>query len=439
MRVLWITNFIPPVIASKLGFAGNNKEGWVAGLMNSLTNRHETGTEIELSVAAPVPEDLIEGYYDNFDGVDFYGFHEDPAGVEYNEELEKTLCEIAEKAHADVIHVFGTEYPHARALLEGIDKYSKSYDLSLNRVLIGMQGVVGEITYHYFDGLPGEVTSHDTFRDMLKNDGLLAQRNKFVSRANNEMIALSLAKNVTGRTPFDKEYVSKWARSAVYYSMNETLRPEFYDGVWDSSKAKEHSIFLSQANYPIKGMHNVLKALPLILKKYPDTTVRVAGDSITKHKSLKDKIKISGYGKYLVKLEKDVYKECGFAPSIEYLGPLTAEQMKEEYLKASLFLCPSTNENSPNSLGEAMLLGVPCVASNVGGIPGMMTDRIEGLLFEALDAEAMFSCIDSVWSDISLRDRLCEAAKKRAEETHDADRNFNRLLEIYREISGKEV
>lgn len=438
MRVLWITNFIPPLIADKLGLFGNNKEGWVAGLMNAILERQEE-TNIELSVASSVPANLIEGYYDNFDGVDFYGFHEDPSGVEYDEELEKTMCQIAEKAHADVIHIFGTEYPHTRALLSGIDKYAGSYDLSLNKILIGMQGVVGEIAYHYFDGLPENVTGHDTFRDLLKNDGLLAQRNKFVLRANNEMIALTLAKNVTGRTPFDKEYVSKWARQAVYYPMNETLRSEFYEGRWDSSKAKEHSIFLSQANYPIKGMHNVLKALPIILKKYPDTSIRVAGDSITKHKTLKEKIKISGYGKYLLKLEKAVYKECGIAPSIEYLGSLSAQQMKEEYLRASLFLCPSTNENSPNSLGEAMLLGVPCVASNVGGIPGMMTNGEEGLLFEALEPEEMFKCIDKIWSDSALRDKMCEAAAKRARETHSPQKNFSRLMEIYREISGKEV
>ena len=54
---------------------------------------------------------------------------------------------------------------------------------------------------------------------------------------------------------------------------------------------------------------------------------------------------------------------------VSFLGPLNAEQMKAEYLRSNVFLCPSSIENSPNSLGEAQMLGVPCVASYVGGIP----------------------------------------------------------------------
>lgn len=440
MKVLWITNFIPTLIAGELGLPVNNKEGWIAGVMGALLKDGvciDGGEEIKLSVAAPVTGDFDEGFIGTYSGIDFYGFIEDPQGVIYDEDLEKVLVDIAYLVKPDIIHIFGTEYPHTRAMLEGINKCPRKDVVSLNRVLIGMQGVVGEIAYHYFDGLPEKITNRNTFRDIVRKDGLQAQKNKFMLRATNEMMALSLAKNVTGRTPFDKKYVSKWAKGADYYHLNETLRPEFYEGYWQPEDAVCHSIFLSQANYPIKGMHNVLKALPKILAKYPDTTIRVAGDSITKHAGIKDRLKLSGYGKYLLKLEKEVAKETGKSPSIEYLGSLTAAMMKQEYLRASLFICPSTNENSPNSLGEAMLLGVPCIASNVGGIPGMMSDGVEGLFFEALSADELFECVDKLWSDTVVRDMLREAASKRARETHDPDKNIAGLLEIYKEIKSK--
>lgn len=47
--------------------------------------------------------------------------------------------------------------------------------------------------------------------------------------------------------------------------------------------------------------------------------------------------------------------------------------MIEQYLKAHIFVCPSSVENSPNSLGEAQLLGVPCIGSIAGGIPSMLS------------------------------------------------------------------
>ncbi len=57
---------------------------------------------------------------------------------------------------------------------------------------------------------------------------------------------------------------------------------------------------------------------------------------------------------------------------IHFLGSLDAEKMKQAYLDANVFVLPSTIENSPNSLGEAMLLGVPCVAADVGGVTDLL-------------------------------------------------------------------
>ena len=93
----------------------------------------------------------------------------------------------------------------------------------------------------------------------------------------------------------------------------------------------------------------------ILLEKYPDARVYVAGSSLVEYRTLKQKLKISAYGKYLRRL----IRENGLGDRILFLGRLNAEQMRDRYLKSSLFLCPSSLENSPNSLGEAMLLGSP--------------------------------------------------------------------------------
>ena len=55
--------------------------------------------------------------------------------------------------------------------------------------------------------------------------------------------------------------------------------------------------------------------------------------------------------------------------------------MKERYLKSGLFVCCSAIENSPNSLGEAMLLGLPCVTADVGGIKSIFDADKDGIMY----------------------------------------------------------
>ena len=79
---------------------------------------------------------------------------------------------------------------------------------------------------------------------------------------------MGLAGNITGRTRWDRMYAREWNPRARYFEMNESLRPEFYGPVWDPEACEPHSIFLSQGDYPLKGLHYMLRALRIILAVY---------------------------------------------------------------------------------------------------------------------------------------------------------------------------
>ena len=64
--------------------------------------------------------------------------------------------------------------------------------------------------------------------------------------------------------------------------------------------------------------------------------------------------------------------------------------MCEQYLKANVFVLPSAIENSPNSLGEAMMLGTPTVVSDVGGVKNMIDHEKEGYVYQP-DASYMIA------------------------------------------------
>ena len=161
----------------------------------------------------------------------------------------------------------------------------------------------------------------------------------------------------------------------TYHFNNETLRDEFYEGEWNYSDCEKHSIFCSQGHYPIKGIHLVIEALNRIVKDYPDAHLYIGGKDYLSLPFYKQ----SSYGKYLVSL----IKQYGLEKNVSFTGFLNAEQMKNRYLKSNVFVSASSIENSPNSLGEAMLLGVPCISSQVGGVHNMMTHAIEGYTYPA--------------------------------------------------------
>ena len=432
-KVLWVCNIMLPVIAEELGLPYSNREGWLTGIFNALTAKKEN-REIRLGICFPIASfeehsRLDKGKPLMVQGVPCYAFAEDLTHPEaYDAGMEEDFMAIFADFKPDMIHVFGTEFPHALAAVRTFGQPDKT--------LLGIQGLCCEIAKVYMAGLPDEVWGSATFRDIIRKDSLKQQQEKFVKRGEREKEVIRLAGHITGRTEFDRKGTNAVNEKARYHSMNETMRGSFYSGEWKRENCEKHSIFLGQGDYPLKGFHFLLKALPLILKEHPDTKVYVAGNSIINEKGLKAKIKLSAYGKYLLSL----IRGYGLQDKIIVLGKLTEQEMKEQFLKASVFVCPSILENSPNTIGEAMLLGVPVVAAEVGGIPDMITHEEDGLLFEGGNVAELAKAVLRLFEDKeeengqTLAQRLSGNARKRAARVHDGALNYQRLMEIYRSI-----
>ena len=425
MKVLWVCNIMPPIIGQYLGKECSVKEGWISGILMRMMKEKK---EVELGICYPVADTSEEGkkevvITDNKKIV-CYGFAEDTVHPESygGEILENRIDEIIRDFNPEVLHVFGTEFGHSLAAVKtfGNPKHT----------LVGIQGVISECAKEYMADLPLDVQEQVSFRDWLKKDSMKQQQEKFFIRGEREKEVLKLCGNVTGRTDFDKEAAKNINPQVKYFFMNETVRGEFYEGQWKYENCKKHSIFFSQADYPLKGFHYLLQALQIVKEKYPDVTVNVAGNSLVNYTTLKDKIKISAYGKYLRKL----IKELDMEDKITFLGKLSAEEMKQQYLKCHTFVCASSLENSPNSVGEAMLLGTPVVASYTGGIPSMVDHEKEGLLFEKGNVKALAEAIMRTWEDKEMVDVMTNEARVRARKTHNADENYRALMGMYREI-----
>jgi len=424
-----------PAVAEHLGLEASNKEGWLTGLSNMIL-KYQKENGIELGVCFPVLEDLAEfEQVLQVSGTDAkihaFGFYEDVHRAEiYEKRAEERLRKIMQKFCPDILHCFGTEFPHTLAAVKAFDHKE--------RTLIGIQGLCSIYARHFRAGLPEYVWKRITFRDRVKQDDLRRQHEKYVQRGIYEIEAVQRAGHITGRTKWDKKYTGEWNPEAKYHFMNETLRSNFYEGRWKEENCKKYSIFLSQGDYPIKGLHYMLQAMPDILEKYPEAEIYVAGNSIIKSAAekgingLKGKLKLESYGKYILQL----MKETGTLYKVHFLGRLDAEQMKRQYLRSHVFVCPSSIENSPNSVGEAMLLGVPTVCADVGGIADIFTDRSDGLLYPAGDVKKLAEAVAVMFAGGEQVRAYGDAERLHAGNTHNPQKNYERLMEIYREIAN---
>ena len=251
------------------------------------------------------------------------------------------------------------------------------------------------------------------------------------NRGESELHVLKRAKNVFGRTDWDKACTMQINPERSYFHCGEILRECFYTGKWSVETIERHSVFFSQATNPIKGLHFAISAINILSEKYSDIKLYVGGRDIYSG----DMWKKSSYEKYI----RDMIREYSLEDKVVFMGALQAEQMKQKYLSSNVFVSSSTIENSPNSVGEAMILGVPTVTSDVGGVKEMLIHGVEGYIYPMDEPYMLAYYIDLIFSDDELAIRLGSAAKKRAEKNHDREDIMSELIENYNVIINRSV
>lgn len=339
--------------------------------------------------------------------------------TKYHKHLEVYWKKVYEAFRPDLTHIHGTEFPYGLAYVNA---------LPLSKTVVSIQGLVSVCARYYNSGISfKEVLRNITLKDLIKGDLWQAQKS-FYKRGVFERDLITKIHHVIGRTSWDQVHVRAINPVVNYHFCNETLREEFYKHIWSYNACEKHTLFLTQAGYPIKGFLQVLKALPFVIKKYSDIKVYVAGTNILSDRTLKDKLKRSGYAKIV----KRFIEKHKLTDHIIFTGPLDEKDMCMRFLKSNIFICPSSIENSPNSLGEAQLLGVPCIASFVGGVPDMIPSKACGCMYRFEEIEMLADMICTVLEKSKDFDNT--EMRRISLLRHDAKQNQIRLNEIYNAI-----
>ena len=416
MKVLWTVNLIPSAVSVRLGMTSEVLGGWVESMAAQLV-RHGG---IELGIVCKCEKDI--SFCEEIDGIKYFSLYYTPSAP--LNELEAKCDKLITDFSPDIINIEGTEFLHARAM----QLAAKNQDIP---AVVSLQGILnGQYAYQCgqlpIDDMMFSKSLTDIFAAWIMH---LRKTRWYKPRMKSEKEIIENADYILGRTTWDRAHSYALNPDARYYPCSRILRSPFYEEEWSIEKIQKHSIYVGNGYNALKGLHFVVMALPYLIKEFPDVRVYVAG-----YKPYQDNDKRSflkkGYAAYLKKLIYDL----GVENYIEFTGPLKANQVAKKLSEVNAYVLCSAVENSPNTLGEAMCVGTPCVAAYVGGVSDMAKDGEDALFFRNDDPKILAWNLKRIFDSNELAQSLSESAKKRAAITHNPERNALLLIDAYTDI-----
>lgn len=168
-----------------------------------------------------------------------------------------------------------------------------------------------------------------------------------------------------------------------------------------------------------KGHYDVLKALPLVLKRHPDAIVQFAG--------LDEDFDATENLKRLV-IENKI------ADNVHFLGAVFGESKKQLIKESYLFILPSYGENLPISVLEGMAAGKPVIATRVGALPEIIHHKINGILIDPGDWKSLASNIIELLDNPGAADEMGAKAYETMVNNFDINRIKVKYDDIYMEL-----
>lgn len=131
-------------------------------------------------------------------------------------------------------------------------------------------------------------------------------------------------------------------------------------------------------------------------------------------------------------LEEAVISTASHSENIEYLGRLSRGEVREQLRRSRAILVPSLwFENNPMSLLEARAVGIPVIATNMGGLPEMVADGTDGFLVPRGDEKALAAAIRKLAQDQALAEKMGHHGKERLLRDNTPDVHYHKLMATY--------
>ena len=414
MRVLWIggSGLYVPSHASQGGYNGG---GWVASVQKEIMKCENITLGISFCQDGE-PEKVMQ------DGVVYYPIpHHTKSKKDKILDLfklndatrdevlwpyyEHKFKEVIEDFKPDVIHIFGSELYHGLAA-----RVAGNIPMVLH-----IQGLLSLSIYILLP--PGfsrreYIMSGKGLKGKFHHLQYLAYWKRSVYR---EKAILNTVFNVIGRTDWDRQAMAVLNPKAKYYYGGEILRDVFYE-------ARERQIpkvptITTTISFPTYKGYDVILKVANILKNELHLNFQwnvygnIDPDFMEKHIGLR---------------HQDL--------NVNLCGVASAETLRDALLSSTMYFHSSYIENSPNSVGEAQMVGVPVVASRVGGTDSMVEHGKTGFLYPVTDPYIAAYYIKRLIDNKEENMAIGKKAKEIALVRHEKRQTEEELLDVYEQI-----
>ena len=204
-----------------------------------------------------------------------------------------------------------------------------------------------------------------------------------------------------------RQLIEKCEDEKIQINMNKVV---YVDNIYDEDKfcIGDKKIIRKKLNIP-EADRIILYAGNLVDVKNVDTLIKAFAEISKIDKRCKLFIAGSGFKeKYL----KNLVKELKLNNNVNFLGNLLQEDLIAYLNVSDIFCLPSKNEGMPNVIIESLLCGIAVVASNVGGIPDVITHGINGYLFEPTNYHNLKDNLLESFNKNWDREKLRESVKR---------------------------
>jgi glycosyltransferase involved in cell wall biosynthesis len=409
-------------LATALKSDGYNGAGWVGSALKLLS----TSSQLDLGVVYLTHD--IHSVSEAIVNIKFFPFYlKKPSKLQkvlkyhtnykFTDELQFVNLQFQQyltEFCPEVIHFFGFE----SYLAQLINRINLPF-------IVHIQGLLNPYSKVYFP--PGfnqdSVRKKSLIREVILNNGFVYNYHEMVRRAKVETQLIRKTKNVCGRTNWDQAMIKSINNQVNYFHIDEVLRESFYknQGCWQYKEFDRLVITSTISESLYKGLDLIINTALILKLNFPNIQfewqiIGVSQDS------------------YLVEQIKDHLKIDLNSLPIKFLGNLSEQKLCSLLLNSNLYVHPSYIENSPNSLCEAQILGLPVISTNVGGIGSIVENGVSGILVPS-NAPFELACeISNLYEDKTSCVKFSDNAKRIAIKRHDKDRILQQLINTYSKL-----